>query len=356
MRVGVVATSHKAINNLLAAIDEAADEAGATFRGWKKAADADDDDYDSDRVDCAKKPPDGGRRADPADRRRRRGTGPRRTSAAPSTCCSSTRPGRCRSPTRSRSPRAPRASCCSAIPQQLAHVSQGTHPLGQRRVRARAPARRPRHDPAGPRRLPRHVVAHAPRRLRLRLAARCTTAALALGRRPASASASTRPGLAGAGCACSASSTSTTAVARPRRPTAIADQVERLLDGGTLDRPRRRRRQLTLDDILVVAPYNAQVRCLRSALPDGARVGTVDKFQGQEAPVVFFSMAASTGEDVPRGMSFLFSRNRLNVAVSRAQALGVVVCSPRLLSARCSTRRRHAPRQHAVPGAGRCVA
>ena len=96
-------------------------------------------------------------------------------------------------------------------------------------------------------------------------------------------------------------------------------------------------RDLTLDDILVVTPFNAQVRHLRSRLPAGARIGTVDKFQGQEAPVVFFSMTASSGEDVPRGMDFLFSRNRLNVAISRARALAVVVCSPRLLSARCST-------------------
>ena len=103
---------------------------------------------------------------------------------------------------------------------------------------------------------------------------------------------------------------------------------QRLLDGGTFDRPRRRRPPLTLDDILIVAPYNAQVRCLRAASARRRAVGTVDKFQGQEAPVVFFSMATSTGEDVYRGLSFLFSRNRLNVAISRAQALAVVVCSP----------------------------
>jgi superfamily I DNA and/or RNA helicase len=114
---------------------------------------------------------------------------------------------------------------------------------------------------------------------------------------------------------------------------AIADHVDKLLKGTWTDR-HGVVRQTTLDDILIVAPYNAQVRCLRSAMP-AARIGTVDKFQGQEAPVVFFSMAASTGEDVNRGLSFLFSRNRLNVAVSRAQALSVIVCSPRLMSARC---------------------
>jgi uncharacterized protein len=86
---------------------------------------------------------------------------------------------------------------------------------------------------------------------------------------------------------------------------------------------------------MIVAPYNAQVRRLRAGLPDDVRIGTVDKFQGQQAPVVFFSMATSSGEDVPRNLGFLFSRNRLNVAISRAQCLAVLVCSPRLLEARC---------------------
>lgn len=92
---------------------------------------------------------------------------------------------------------------------------------------------------------------------------------------------------------------------------------------------------LTTDDIVVVAPYNAQVHVLGSVLPAGARVGTVDKFQGQEAAAVFVSLAASTAEDIPRGMEFLYSRNRLNVAVSRARALCVLVASPALLEPRC---------------------
>jgi hypothetical protein len=74
----------------------------------------------------------------------------------------------------------------------------------------------------------------------------------------------------------------------------------------------------------------------RAGLGD-VHVGTVDKFQGQEAPVVFFSMATSSGEDVPRNLEFLFSRNRLNVAISRAQCLAYVVCNPRLLEARATT-------------------
>ena len=96
-------------------------------------------------------------------------------------------------------------------------------------------------------------------------------------------------------------------------------------------------RPLRDDDFMVVAPYNAQVLRLRAGLPTGVRVGTVDKFQGQEAPIVFFSMATSSGEDVPRSLTFLFSRNRLNVAISRAQCLAVLVCSPRLLEARCQS-------------------
>lgn len=89
------------------------------------------------------------------------------------------------------------------------------------------------------------------------------------------------------------------------------------------------------DDILVVAPYNAHVHELTDQLPEGARIGTVDAFQGQEAAVVIVSLAASSAEDVPRGMEFLYSRNRLNVAVSRAQAMSVLVCSPQLLAVDC---------------------
>ena len=91
------------------------------------------------------------------------------------------------------------------------------------------------------------------------------------------------------------------------------------------------------DDVIVVAPYNAQVRCLREKLPAEVAVGTVDKFQGQQARVVFYSMGSSSSDDVPRGLDFLFSRNRLNVAISRAQCLAYLVCSPRLLDANCVT-------------------
>jgi uncharacterized protein len=96
-------------------------------------------------------------------------------------------------------------------------------------------------------------------------------------------------------------------------------------------------RPLDPADVMVVTPYNAQVRCLVDRLPEGVRIGTVDKFQGQEAHVVFFSMATSSGVEVPRNVEFLYSRNRLNVAVSRARSLAVLVCNPELLHIDCRT-------------------
>jgi uncharacterized protein len=120
--------------------------------------------------------------------------------------------------------------------------------------------------------------------------------------------------------------------------TAIARLVETLLDGqsSVVDRLGIER-QLTGSDILVVAPYNMQVRALRERLPERVEVGTVDKFQGREAAVVFFSMTSSSGDDVPRGVEFVFNRNRFNVAVSRAKCLSVLISSPRLLESRCHT-------------------
>jgi uncharacterized protein len=122
--------------------------------------------------------------------------------------------------------------------------------------------------------------------------------------------------------------------AAPEEAARIAAEIARMT-GGTFTDANGKARSLSYKDLMVVTPYNAQVHELSRALPGGVPIGTVDKFQGQQAPVVFFSMATSSGEDVPRSLSFLFSRNRLNVAISRAQCLAVLVCSPRLLEARC---------------------
>jgi uncharacterized protein len=123
------------------------------------------------------------------------------------------------------------------------------------------------------------------------------------------------------------------------RSTEEVDEIERLwhslmrqryVDVEGVERP------INADDVLIVAPFNNQVGELRRRLPI-ARVGTVDKFQGQEAPVVIYSMTSSSAEDAPRGVGFLYDLHRLNVAVSRAQAMSVVVCSPELLDAAVST-------------------
>ena len=98
---------------------------------------------------------------------------------------------------------------------------------------------------------------------------------------------------------------------------------------------------ITPAHILIVAPYNSQVALLADRLgPRGVRVGTVDKFQGQQAPIVIYSMATSAPEDAPRGMEFLYSLNRLNVATSRAQCACILVANPRLFAPECKTPRQ----------------
>jgi uncharacterized protein len=99
------------------------------------------------------------------------------------------------------------------------------------------------------------------------------------------------------------------------------------------------RQPLLSENILIVAPYNAQVAALARKLP-GMRIGTVDKFQGQQAPVVIYSLTTSTPADAPRGMEFLYSLNRLNVAISRAKAMSILVASPKLLEPECKTPRQ----------------
>ncbi|MEO9682780.1 MAG: TM0106 family RecB-like putative nuclease [Tateyamaria sp.] len=117
---------------------------------------------------------------------------------------------------------------------------------------------------------------------------------------------------------------------------AIQATIAELLSGNWTDKDGTER-PMCQADIIVVAPYNAQVNALRDALPDGIRVGTVDKFQGQEAPVCLVSMTASTAEETSRGMEFLCSLNRINVTVSRAKALALVFGAPRLREAKCDT-------------------
>ncbi len=123
--------------------------------------------------------------------------------------------------------------------------------------------------------------------------------------------------------------------------TAVAAQVHSLLGQSWTDKDGFTR-PITTADMMVVAPYNDQVRLLRRHLwadpaTRGIEIGTVDKFQGRQAPVVFFTMTSSSADDMPRGTEFLFSRNRLNVAISRAQCIAYLVCTEELLDSRAKT-------------------
>ncbi len=117
---------------------------------------------------------------------------------------------------------------------------------------------------------------------------------------------------------------------------AIETVIERLLGGTWTDR-HQVNKPIQPKDIIVVAPFNAQVNMLRELLPEAIRVGTVDKFQGQEAAVALVSMTSTSADEAPRGMDFLLSRERINVALSRAKALSLVFASPRLLASNCKT-------------------
>ncbi len=126
----------------------------------------------------------------------------------------------------------------------------------------------------------------------------------------------------------------------PEEVTRVAELIEEILKGGTtwVDSDGDSH-PVTLNDILIVAPYNMQVNAISDRIP-GARVGTVDKFQGQEAPIVIYSLTTSSPEEAPRGMEFLYSLNRLNVATSRAMCACILVACPDLLEPDCRTPRQ----------------
>jgi superfamily I DNA and/or RNA helicase len=122
----------------------------------------------------------------------------------------------------------------------------------------------------------------------------------------------------------------------------IARLVGSLLESGATWTDRHGvTKPIGLDDVVVVAPYNAHVERISRVLAEAghaqARVGTVDRFQGQEAPISIYSMATSTSEEAPRGLEFLYSLNRLNVATSRARCVAIVVASPELVRVQCHT-------------------
>ncbi len=333
-RVGVAATSHKAIANLLDAVEEAAGD--LDFRGLKKSGGGNPEShYESTHIASAASndafPPD-------ADVRLIAGTPwlwAREEMRGTVDVLFVDEAGQMALADAVAIAGAGRGMVLLGDPQQLAHVSQGTHPRASgASVLEHLLGERETVPPAEGVFLERTHRMHPD-------VCRFVSDTMYDGRlspvegleRQAIAS----PGLSGAGLRLIEVEHVENRQCSWEEADHVAVEVALLLGGGRFTDASGAERELTLDDILVVAPFNAQVRYLRDRLPEGARVGTVDKFQGQQAPVVFFSMTSSSGEDVPRGMDFLFSRNRLNVAVSRAQAMAVVVCSPRLLWARCNT-------------------
>jgi uncharacterized protein len=126
----------------------------------------------------------------------------------------------------------------------------------------------------------------------------------------------------------------------PEEADAVSALVDRILESNAtwVDREGQQK-PVGLDDIIIITPYNAQVFEIQQRLP-GARVGTVDKFQGQEKPIAIYSTATSSRADAPRGMEFLYSLNRLNVATSRAKCISIMVGSPELLKTDSRTPRQ----------------
>ncbi len=329
-RVGLTAQSHKAIHNLISEVERAAREEGLSFRGLKKG-----DSYESASVTTSSDQDDF---SDPEDgvlllagtawlfsRQDMEGVvdtlfvdeaGQVSLADALAVGCSA------------------RNVVLLGDPQQLAQVSQGIHPEG-------AQASVLEHLLAGTDTVPPDRGLFLSRTWRMHPDVCRFISQTSYDGRLRSVPDCERqridsPGLAGTGLRWLPVEHEGNRGSSPEEAGVIAAELERLIGGRFTDRDGREHR-LGWDDVLVVTPYNAQVRCLAKHLGRDARIGTVDKFQGQEAPVVFFSMATSSGDDLPRNLEFLFSRNRLNVAVSRAQSLAVLVASPNLLEIRCRT-------------------
>jgi uncharacterized protein len=329
-RVGVTAQSHKAIHNLLDEVERAAREAGIAFRGLKKG-----DAYESAFVTTATKQELFSEPED--DVLLLAGTGwlfSRDDMEGRVDTLFVDEAGQVSLADALAMGTSARSVVLLGDPRQLAQVSQGIHPEG-------AQASVLEHLLAGAATVPPDrglflsltwrmhpdvcsFVSETSYEGRLRSVPDCARQRIE------------SPGLTGTGLRFVPVEHAGNRGSSPEEADAIAAALARLIGGRYTDRGGRDHR-LGWEDVLVVTPYNAQVRCLSKRLDRRARVGTVDRFQGQEAPVVFFSMATSSGDDLPRNLEFLFSRNRLNVAVSRAQSLAVLVASPQLLEIRCRT-------------------
>lgn len=340
-RVGIVANGHKAIHNLLHKVEERATSQGVRVRGLQKfSASNDGSAYHSALAEAMVRPtPDNGDFTRESHelaagtswlfaREELRGSydylivdEAGQMSLADALACSL----------------AARNVVLLGDPLQLAQVSQGSHPLGtDASVLQHLLGDDETVDPrcgifldTSYRMHPEicSFISHALYEDRLHAAAVCARNAI------------DSPGLAGSGLRYLPIAHENNSRASDEEAHAIVAEITKLLQG-TVTVGERAPRPLTPSDILVVSPYNAQRKRIRKYLAQAGleiRVGTVDKFQGQEAPVVFYSMATSSGANLPRDLAFLFEKNRLNVAISRAQCMSILVCSPALLQVRCST-------------------
>lgn len=344
-RVAVLANAHKAVHNLLHIIEEKAHAAGQTFRGMQKYSESNEGSrYESATRDSLIEP-----------------VASNEAFAQPHDLAAGVAWSFCREDLAGAYDylvieEAGQVSLANAIacapcarniillgdPLQLAQVSQGTHPPGvELSVLEHLLGE---HTTVPP---DRGVFLDRSHRLHPAICDFISESVYGGRLQPAKATSANRvesPGLRGSGLRF----LGVEHIANERESVEEADRIAqeiallcegRVTIGSSGGAPSERR--FTQHDALVVTPYNAQrrlIECLlRDAGLDGVRVGTVDKFQGQEAPVVFYSMTTSSGDDVPRDLAFLFEKNRFNVAVSRAQCMSVVLCSPRLLETRCST-------------------
>ena len=331
-RVGITSLSHKAIQKFLGDVRGAALEDGLLLQGPEEGETADGRPVRGRVRRLHRQERGHARPGAPAHRGHRLAVLARGARTERATRCSWTKAGRSRSRTRSRSAPRPRTSSCSATRTSSPQVSQGSHPPGADASVLAAPARRRRDGPTGHGALPRADVADAHRRFAGSSRRRSTRAGSS--RRRYAPTRSRRTGERAAFPARRARRA--TGKQSPEEAARIAAEVGRLVGSSWRDEDGER----ALEPEDSSSSHRTTLRsggcASRSRIRESA-IGTVDKFQGQQAPVVFYSMASSSGEDVPRGLEFLLSRNRLNVAISRAQCLAYLVCSPRLLEVNCRT-------------------
>jgi len=334
-RVGVAATSHKAIHNLLDEIERAARKEGVRFRGLKKSAGSAETEYDGESISSI------------ADTRKFV------TASASAQLLAGTawlfaredldgavdtlvidEAGQVALADALAMGTAARNVILLGDPLQLAQVSQGTHPEG-------TGASVLEHLLGDHATVPPDMGIFLDRTRRMHPdVCRFVSEIVYEGRLDGLPEVACQATAFGTGLRYLPVDHAGNVAAAPEEAERIAREI-RAMRGGSWTGRDGVTRPLGDADFMVVAPYNAQVRQLRRALEaaglGGVPVGTVDKFQGREAPVVFYSMATSSAEDVPRSLEFLFSRNRLNVAVSRAMCLACIVASPRLLESRART-------------------